>query len=179
MHLSIASPGVPPPPPPGDHGGFDHFALPRGGEFDHEVGLRGRGTLTDASLHCDLRVYRVGLFDLSSVPGVGIENTFDPTLFKSPPSPGGGVPWGMQLLGTLYVESPCETARFEAVAIFYEIVYGAVRLNLGSKVIAPAVKHKPTVAGQWHCDLEGQCPHAFQHRLSHTNQLSQGSGIAT
>ena len=43
MHLSIASPGVlpPPPPRPGEHGGFDRFALPGGGEFDHEVGYGG------------------------------------------------------------------------------------------------------------------------------------------
>ena len=33
-HLSIASPGN----PPEDHGGFDDFALPDGGELDDEVG---------------------------------------------------------------------------------------------------------------------------------------------
>ena len=54
MHLSIASPT----PPPGDQG--------LGG------GLGGWGTLTDASLHCDLRVYRVGLFDHFLCPRVGI-----------------------------------------------------------------------------------------------------------
>ena len=60
---SIASPGVPPPPPPpGDHRGFDRFALPGVGNLTRG-GLRGRDTLTDASLHCDLHVYRVGLFD--------------------------------------------------------------------------------------------------------------------
>ena len=37
----LQAPGYPP-PPPGDHGGFDRFALPGGGEFDPEVGYGGR-----------------------------------------------------------------------------------------------------------------------------------------
>ena len=45
--------------------------------------------MTDANLHCDLRVYRVGLFDDFICPRVGIWDTFDPTLVKSHHLPGG------------------------------------------------------------------------------------------
>ena len=39
MPLYLQAPGTP--PPSGDHGVFDRFALPGGGEFDHEVGYGG------------------------------------------------------------------------------------------------------------------------------------------
>ena len=80
----------PPPPPPGRQWGISPLRFAWGWGIWPQGGLRGWGTLTDASLHCDLRVYRVGLFDHIVCPRVGIYDTFDPTLVKSPPSPGGG-----------------------------------------------------------------------------------------
>ena len=62
----------PPPPPPGRPLGIWPLRFARGWEIWPQGGLQGWGTLTDASLHCDLRVYRVGLFDHFVCPQVGI-----------------------------------------------------------------------------------------------------------
>ena len=35
--VASPAPSPPPPPPPGDHLGFNRFALPGGGEVDHEL----------------------------------------------------------------------------------------------------------------------------------------------
>ena len=66
MHLSIAS------PTPGRPRGIWPLRFARGWGILPQGGFQGWGTLTDASLHCDLRVYRVGLFDHFVCPRVGI-----------------------------------------------------------------------------------------------------------
>ena len=60
----------PPPPPPETMGDLTASLCPGWGIWP-QGGLRGWGTLTDASLHCDLRVYRVGLFDHFVCPRLG------------------------------------------------------------------------------------------------------------
>ena len=95
MHLSIASPGVP--PSPGRPRGSDCFALPGVGNLTTGWGiwpwggLRRRGTLTDASVHCFLRVYRVGLFDHFVCPQGGDLRYIWPPAWSNPHHlPGGG-----------------------------------------------------------------------------------------
>ena len=74
----------PPPPPPRETTGDLTASLCPGWGIWPQGGLQGWGTLTDASLHCDLRVYRVGLFDHFVCPRVGIWDTFDPHLGQIP-----------------------------------------------------------------------------------------------
>ena len=91
MHLSIASPPPPPPPPtPGDHRGFDRFALPGGGEFDHKVGYGGGAHWPTPVCTVISACTGWGCLTISSVPGWGFRIHLTPTLVKSPPSPGGG-----------------------------------------------------------------------------------------
>ena len=132
MHLSIARPGVPPPPPPPPlrPRGIWPPRFTRGredGEFDHEMGSGG-GTHWPSSVCtlicvCSPRWFNkpsrtnipdvpcpgVGLFDHFLCPKGGVFGWIWP-----PPPPGqiptisrggGGVPWGMQLIGALHLKS--------------------------------------------------------------------------
>ena len=101
-----------PPHPPGDHGGFDRFALPGGGEFDHKVGY-------EDGAHWPTPVCAVisactgwGCLTISSVPGWGFRIHLTPhpgqipTISRGGGGGGGreGVPWRMQLIGASETE---------------------------------------------------------------------------
>ena len=105
MHLSIASP---PPPSPGDHGGFDRFDLPEGGEFDHKVGYRGGAHWLTPVCTVVSACTGWGYLTISSVPGWGFRIHLTPPPWSNPHhllGGGGGVPWGMQLIGELVRET--------------------------------------------------------------------------
>ena len=101
-HINCKPP--PPHPHPRNHGGFDRFALPEGGEFDYKVAYTGGHIDRCQSALWSPHVKGGAIWPFRLSPGGDLGYIWPhpgqfPTIFRG--GGGGGVPWGMQLIGAL------------------------------------------------------------------------------
>ena len=103
-----------PTPTPGRPWGFERFALPGGGEFDHKVGNGGEAHWPTAVCTVISACTGWGRLTISSVPGWGFMIHLTPPWSNHHHLPGeGGGPWGMQLIGALV--SRCGKPQYSAL----------------------------------------------------------------